>query len=157
MLVKLRFPQPADLEQIEALWQQVQQLHIEMRPDIYKPVKRLMTEKELSEIIEGGTALVAVLEDDVTVVGYADWMIREYKSPTHVERRVLFVDTMVVDEKYRHMGIGGCMFDQIREYAVEWELDGIELQVNARNAAAKQMYEKYGFTEKSINMEIKVK
>lgn len=156
MLVQLRFPQPADLEQIEALFQQVQQLHVEMRPDIYKPVERMMTEETLQEVIENKTAIVAAAEDDVTVIGYADWMIREYKSLTHVERRVLFVDTMVVDEKYRHMGIGGCMFDQIREYASEWELDGIELQVNAKNAAAKQMYEKYGFTEKSINMEIKL-
>ncbi len=32
--------------------------------------------------------------------------------------------------------------------------DGIELQVNARNHAAYEMYKKYGFTEKSINMEL---
>ncbi|WP_334306287.1 hypothetical protein [uncultured Acetatifactor sp.] len=31
--------------------------------------------------------------------------------------------------------------------------DGLELQVNARNAGARAMYEKYGFTEKSVNME----
>ena len=34
------------------------------------------------------------------------------------------------------------------------KMDGIELQVNARNAAAYEMYRKYGFTEKSINMEL---
>lgn len=32
--------------------------------------------------------------------------------------------------------------------------DGLELQVNAKNSAAKVMYESYGFTEKSINMEL---
>ncbi len=32
--------------------------------------------------------------------------------------------------------------------------DGIELQVNAKNKAAYQMYVKYGFTEKSVNMEL---
>ena len=36
----------------------------------------------------------------------------------------------------------------------EKNLDGIELQVNARNSAAYEMYKKYGFTEKSINMEL---
>ena len=38
--------------------------------------------------------------------------------------------------------------------AKEKRCDGVELQVNARNANAKVMYEKYGFTEKSINMEL---
>lgn len=33
-------------------------------------------------------------------------------------------------------------------------LDGLELQVNSRNTAARKMYEKLGFTEKSINLEL---
>ncbi len=33
-------------------------------------------------------------------------------------------------------------------------LDGLELQVNARNTAARKMYEKLGFTEKSVNLEL---
>lgn len=37
---------------------------------------------------------------------------------------------------------------------IEKNMDGIELQVNARNRAAYEMYKKYGFTEKSINMEL---
>lgn len=34
------------------------------------------------------------------------------------------------------------------------KLGGIELQVNAKNKAAYEMYCNYGFTEKSINMEL---
>ena len=37
---------------------------------------------------------------------------------------------------------------------IEKNMDGIELQVNARNGAAYEMYKRYGFTEKSINMEL---
>ena len=33
--------------------------------------------------------------------------------------------------------------------------DAIELQVNAKNRLAYEMYKNYGFTEKSINMELK--
>ena len=42
----------------------------------------------------------------------------------------------------------------IRELKEETHADGIELQVNARNKAAYEMYSHYGFTEKSINMEL---
>ena len=45
---------------------------------------------------------------------------------------------------------------EVLEKTVEKNLDGIELQVNAKNNAAYEMYKKYGFTEKSINMELLV-
>ena len=71
-----------------------------------------------------------------------------------MKRKVLFVDTMAVEEKYRGKGIGTGMFEYLKKVAKERQCDGIELQVNARNTAAKKMYEKCGFTEKSINMEL---
>ena len=45
-------------------------------------------------------------------------------------------------------------FDKLKEIKEAKKLDGIELQVNARNTMAYEMYKKYGFTEKSINMEL---
>lgn len=45
-------------------------------------------------------------------------------------------------------------FEKVKEIKAEKNLDGIELQVNAKNKAAYEMYRSYGFTEKSINMEL---
>ena len=61
---------------------------------------------------------------------------------------------MAVDEKYRGLGVGHKMFELLKTKKIEKNMDGIELQVNARNRAAYEMYKKYGFTEKSINMEL---
>ena len=47
-------------------------------------------------------------------------------------------------------------FDYLKDIAKDNNIDAIELQVNAENKAAKSMYEKYGFTDKSINMELKL-
>ena len=66
---------------------------------------------------------------------------------------MLYVDSMAVEERYRGQGIGHKLFDCVLGLCREREYDGLELQVNARNAAARAMYEKYGFTEKSVNME----
>ena len=71
-----------------------------------------------------------------------------------VDRKVMFIDSMAVDEKYRGKGIGRELFAFVRNICDEQNYDGLELQVNAKNTAAKRMYEKYGFTEKSINMEL---
>jgi len=45
-------------------------------------------------------------------------------------------------------------FEKVKEIKAKKNLDGIELQVNAKNKAAYEMYCNYGFTEKSINMEL---
>jgi len=52
------------------------------------------------------------------------------------------------------MGIGHHFFEMLKNLKKEKHFDGIELQVNAKNVAAYEMYKKYGFTEKSINMEL---
>ena len=54
------------------------------------------------------------------------------------------------------------IMSQVQDMHVQWRpdmkteknMDGIELQVNARNVAAYEMYKKCGFTEKSINLEL---
>ncbi|MCI8626995.1 MAG: GNAT family N-acetyltransferase [Lachnospiraceae bacterium] len=156
----LRLPKPGEAEAIERILQQVQKLHIQMRPDIYKPVSPMMTEERLAALIEEKTALVAVCrqetEQEETIVAYADWMLREYQSPTHVFRRILYLDTLAVEEQWRGQGIGTRMLDWIKEHAREKGMDGIELQVNGRNLDARRMYERQGFGEKSVNMEIKL-
>ena len=67
---------------------------------------------------------------------------------------IVFIDTMAVDEPYRGMGVGHLFFEKVKEIKAKKRLDGIELQVNAKNQAAYEMYCNYGFTEKSINMEL---
>ena len=59
------------------------------------------------------------------------------------------------DEAYRGKGIGHQFFDKVKQLKAEKGCDTIELQVNAKNKMAYEMYRNYGFTEKSINMELK--
>ncbi|MBR3752360.1 MAG: GNAT family N-acetyltransferase [Ruminiclostridium sp.] len=99
-----------------------------------------------------GLVLDAVAEDKV--VGALLFQYRHVGSDKQVARDVLFIDAMAVDESFRGKGIGHMLFDAVKKIAKEKQLDGIELQVNARNIRAKAMYESYGFTEKSINMEL---
>ena len=61
---------------------------------------------------------------------------------------------MAIDEGYRGKGIGHKMFEFLKVVKTEKNMDGIELQVNARNVMAYEMYKKCGFTEKSINLEL---
>ena len=152
MEVRIRTAKKADYESVCKIMSQVQDMHVEWRPDIYKPNDNLIPKDEFEKFIENGTFFVA--ETNGPVVGVLEIVFRHIESPSHVTRDVIFIDTMAIDENYRGMGIGHQMFDFLKVMKQEKGLDGIELQVNAKNRVAYEMYQKCGFTEKSINMEL---
>ncbi len=153
MVIKIRSAIRSDYESVIKIVSQVQDMHVEWRPDIYKYNDNLITKEEFEKIIENKTFFVAESESK-KIVGVLEIIFRHIESPAHVTRNVIFIDTMAVDEKYRGLGVGHKMFEFLKTMKIEKNMDGIELQVNARNRAAYEMYKKYGFTEKSINMEL---
>ena len=141
-----------DYDPVNRIFQQVHQMHVDWRPDIYQPCERLISPEGLETPAEGTAFYVA--EAGGQVVGILELVVRRIQSPAHVSRRILFIEAMAVDEAYRGNGIGHQFFETVKQLREEHNLDGIELQVNAKNKAAYEMYLKYGFTEKSIQMEL---
>ncbi|MBQ8599639.1 MAG: GNAT family N-acetyltransferase [Oscillospiraceae bacterium] len=148
----IRFAQLTDYEQVENIMKQVQALHVDWRPDIYKPCDTVLPHEVFSQMVSAETMLVAVTQEQV--VGLLAFIHKHVQSIAQVTRDVLFIDSMAVDEAYRGQGIGHQLFAFIKELAKEKNFDGVELQVNAKNTAAYEMYKKCGFTKKSINMEL---
>ena len=153
MEVVVRLPRLQDYERVSKIMDQVQQLHVEWRPDVYKPASPLITMDMFEAILKDENWYVA--EADGVVVGVLELMKRHVESPAQVMKDVLFISTMAVDEKYRGKGIGHLFFEKVKRLKQEKGYDTIELRVNAKNRLAYEMYRKYGFTEKSINMELK--
>ena len=150
--IEIRLANEEDYPVIEKIMQQVQQLHISLRPDIYKPVSTALTKEELMQGI--GQKSFYVAEAEGKPVGVLSFLHRSVRGAHQVPREVLFVDTMAVDEAYRGKGVGKAFLEFLKEEKTERGFDGIELQVNARNIAAYDIYRHWGFTEKSINMEL---
>ena len=142
----------ADFQAVSNIMDQVQSLHVEWRPDIYKPTTELLSQESYLQALSDDAFYVA--EIDGNVVGVMGIQFRHVETPTHVTRDILFIDSMAVDEPFRGQGVGHAFFDKVREIAAQRNCDGLELQVNARNAKAREMYANYGFTEKSINLEL---
>lgn len=150
-MVTIRLAMESDYASVERIMKQVHALHVGWRPDIYKDMDPILPKDMYLEHLERQQVLVADLAGEV--VGLVIWLERHISGGPMQERKVLYVDSMAVEERYRGQGIGHKLFDYVLGLCQEKEYDGLELQVNARNAAARAMYEKYGFTEKSVNME----
>ena len=151
-MIQIRKAVETDYESVLRILSQVQDMHVKWRPDIYKANKELISITGYMAALTEETFYVA--EDGGKVVGVMGLEYRHIETPSHVTRDVVFIDSMAVDEPYRGMGVGHAFFDKAKELASEREADAIELQVNAKNRQAYEMYVKCGFTEKSINMEL---
>ena len=142
----------SDFAAVRRIMNQVQQMHVDWRPDVYKPNENLITEEAYRQMVGSGNLFVA--DEDGKAVGVLEVVYKHVENPSHVTRDVVFIESMAVDADYRGQGIGHLFFEKVKELKETSHADGIELQVNAKNRAAYEMYRNYGFTEKSINMEL---
>ena len=152
MDISVRQAETADYKAVINIMSQVQDMHVSWRPDVYKPNERMFSEETFEDIIKNGTFYVA--ECDGVVAGILEINFRRMESPAHVTRDILHIHTIAVDENYRRKGIGRRLLDFAKEIKTEKGCDVIDLQVNSLNTAAYEAYKKYGFTEKSVNMEL---
>lgn len=152
MEIHIRNARLDEYNAIEAIMKQAQQMHIDWRPDLYQYSETVLPLEIYQQAVDGGTFFVA--EYDGCVVGILLIAYHHIENPIQVTRDIIFIDSMAVDEKYRGKGIGHAFFDFLKELRSQKGYDGIELQVNSKNKAAYQFYTDYGFTDKSVTMEL---
>lgn len=152
MEISIRNANLDEYQRAETIMKQVHQMHIGWRPDIYQYNETVLPLEIYEQAVKDNTFFVAECEG--IIAGILFIVYRHMEAPNLVTRNTIFVDSMAVEDKYRGKGIGHAFFDFLKELKRQKGYDGIELQVNAKNEAAYKMYTDYGFTNKSINMEL---
>lgn len=151
-IIHIRNSKLEEYNAIETIMKQVQQMHIEWRPDIYKYSETVLPLEVYEQAVKDQTFFVAEYAGNVAGILFIGY--RHIENPIQVTRNIIYVDSMGVDEKYRGKGIGHAFFNFLKDLKNQKGFDGIELQVNAKNESAYQFYADYGFTNKSITMEL---
>ena len=152
MSIHIRNATMDDYQTVEIIMRQVQQMHIDWRPDIYKHSETVLPINVYEQAVRDQAFFVAEYEERVSGVLFIQ--CRHIEIQNQVTRDIIYIDSMAVDENYRGKGFGHAFFEFLKELKAQKGYDRIELQVNARNKAAYKMYTDYGFTDKSINMEL---
>jgi ribosomal protein S18 acetylase RimI-like enzyme len=107
------------------------------------------TRDELKKLLssEGSTLLIARYPDQrAEIVGILSLTI--YRVPTGARS---IVEDVVVDEKFRRLGIGEALVRQAIELAREAGASGVSLTSNPQRAAANQLYLSMGFKLRKTN------
>jgi ribosomal protein S18 acetylase RimI-like enzyme len=130
--------------------------------DILRLVKELATYEKAPDAVEvtleeveadgfGPNAIYSafVCEMEGVIVGMALYYIK-YST---WKGKAIYLDDIIVNEKYRRYGIGGKLFEEVVKAAKEMGVRKIDWQVLDWNEPAIQFYKKYNtvFTDEWVN------
>ncbi len=142
----VRLAKEQDMGQINELRRQVNNLHTEGRPDMFKPGFGKDIQEYLQVIQNDPERVIVVAELNGKITGFAVLHhIRKPENPFMYERDYLDIDEFGVDCGHRRQGIGSAMMEFIREFAREKGFRRIELNMWEFNQGALAFYEAAGF------------
>ncbi len=150
----LELARESDFDSVNAIARQVQAMHVQWRPDIYCAAQEPYDLEFFRECIRQRILFVAKL--DGIVVGYLRFYIWQTNGNGSVKRKVVDLDDICVDERFRNCGVGTQMMQEFRVLAKAFGCTDMQLSVYPQNDAAVAFYQKCGFTIRNINMQRKV-
>lgn len=152
--LKIRRAEKGDVETIDRLLYQVNNVHSDVRPDLFKANEKKYTDEELFKIIADGQTPVFVAECGGEVVGYAFCVhLRPLGKNNMTDIKTLYIDDLCVDESMRGKHVGKSLYEYVLAYAREQGCYNVTLNVWADNEKAVGFYEKLGLKVQKMGME----
>lgn len=149
----IRKANKTDIKRIIALLHQVNMVHYEKRPDLFKPYTTKYNEQELEVLLDDDLKPIFVYEDG-TVLGYAFCQISEVRDNILLQDiKTLYIDDICVDETARGSHIGKALYDYVKDYARTIGCYNITLNVWEGNDAALCFYRNMGMQVQKTTME----
>ena len=145
-----------DIPRLIELLHQVNRVHHDLRPDLFKPHTTKYDEAQLRQLMADETTPIFVYEQ-MQVMGYVFVRIEQTKDDRLLQdRKTLYIDDLCVDIAARGQHIGRQLFDFIRRWAEQQSIQSITLNVWAGNEAALKFYRKQGMRIRKTCMEMKL-
>ncbi len=143
----VRFAEKHELDSVNVLRRQVNELHVQGEPTIFKPGFSEELADHIYTVWNDPMQRIAVCERDGAIVGFAVLHhIQKPENPFMYERDYLDIDEFCVDEAYRRQGVATELMDFIRAFAREQGFRRLELNMWEFNRDALAFYEAMGFT-----------
>ena len=150
----IRRAEEKDIPRMLRLLEQVNLVHAEGRPDIFK-VATKYNDDDLKAAFRDPSQGIFVYEDEDGIVqGYAFTQFqRAVNHPILTDILTLYIDDICVDESNRGNKIGSQLYDAVLAFAKENGCHNITLNVWALNETARKFYESLGMKAQRTTME----
>ncbi len=144
-----------EIPQILKLLVQVNMVHHNGRPDLFKGPATKYRDTELKKLLRDETRPVFVCVDGDTLLGYAFCILKEVKDNQLLEDcKTLYVDDLCVDETKRGSGVGKALMAHAVQFAKDCGCHNVTLNVWSFNEKAMRFYASFGMHEQRRTMEL---
>ena len=145
-----------DIPGVISLLFQVNAVHHDIRPDLFKGNTVKYNEQELAELFEDESKPIFVYEgEDGKILGHAFCQIIEIRNNQLLQDiKTLYIDDICVDKDARGQHIGKALYEHVRDFAKSIGCNNMTLNVWEGNNSAMYFYKSMGMKVQKTGMEI---
>ena len=153
-MITVRLATLDDAEAIAHHTSNVQRLHSEALPDIFKPESaELFPPQKLATLIQDPNGIVAVAEIQGKIVGHiCGAVVNRTENAFHQPDTYIYIQQIGVDDAARRQGAGTALVAFIRDRARSLGLTTMQVDHWAFNTRARDFFEACGFTPMKVTM-----
>ena len=143
-----------DISRILELLKQVNKVHYDGRPDLFK-LDTKYTHHDLIELLNDESKPIFVITDESDLVnGYCFCQSIEIKNNQLMQDiKTLYIDDLCVDENKRGCHLGSQLYEYVKSYAKNNNYYNLTLNVWELNEPAMKFYQKMGLIPQKTTME----
>ena len=150
----VRRAEARDIPAILNLLVQVDMVHHNGRPDLFKGPATKYSAEELAAILaDDETPVFVCVDGQDRVLGHGFCIMEHIGSHVLEEHTTLYIDDICVDEATRGRGVGRALYEHILAFAREKGAYNVTLNVWNCNPGAMAFYEKLGLAPYKVGME----
>ena len=151
----VRRAEKKDIDSILKLLVQVDMVHHNGRPDLFKGPATKYTGEQLVDVIKDEkTPVFVCVDENEQVLGHAFCILQQHIDDNVLtDIKTLYIDDICVDENNRKANVGRTLYDHVIGYAKEIGCYNVTLNVWSCNPGAMRFYEKCGLVPQKIGME----
>ncbi len=136
-----------DIPRILELLTQVNNVHANGRPDLFKKGNQKYTPEQLMDIIANTeqTPIFVLASNDNVVLGYCFAIVEDFAGDNNrTPIKTLYIDDLCVDEAHRRKHIARRLYDHVIDYARSNGFYNVTLNVWECNPGARAFYDTCG-------------
>ena len=154
--MNVRHATEKDIPRILELLVQVDMVHHNGRPDLFKGPATKYNEEELKVLLADDEKPIFVcVDEDDRAIGHAFCIHKQVKDDNVLtDIKTLYIDDICVDNDARGKHVGKTLYDYVVAYAKKQGFYNVTLNVWTCNQAAMKFYEAMGLKPQRIVMEM---
>lgn len=142
------------LDEIVSLWVKLMNLHKEFDPGFFADTDSSVYEYKmnLDWYLSDTTSILFIAKSENKIIGYITAGISWFKYSHYNSNNYCIIGDIMIDKKYRQLGIGKTFIEEIKKWAKAQSTHKIVLDVFSKNTKALNFYKKQGFNENFNNL-----